>query len=136
MITFTDILNELKKYTAFFDEHTDIFQDTSRGITRRWRYSHSENSCLAGAPVFILEPYDRNFHRDCTLFDYSDILTVDITKDNYKDYLNNVEIRTYKLGSLTISKMKQILENNAKAAIVAEKLEGTIEKIASIEEMF
>jgi flagellar biosynthesis component FlhA len=65
-------------------------------------------------------------------------LTAEITNENLNDFENNYGIVIHDLTkeNLSVSTIKEILANNAKAAIQAEKLVKQIDALKSINEDF
>ena len=86
MILPSDVIRELLKYTAFFQES---FVQIGGKYRRSWRYKDDEPSFLAGKVVFVIEPQIDNTLPECRLFDYSPILTAKITDENYLDFVNS-----------------------------------------------
>ena len=129
MICKSDVIKELAIYGAFFSE--SFTQISATKSCRGWHYRWDENSFLAGKTIFSVEP-----DGDCILYDYTKVLTTTVTDDNYLDFVNKLGLDFYKLENLSLSKMKEILENNAKAANVAEKIDRQITKRKEIDTMF
>lgn len=131
MVNKSDVIKELAIYTAFFGE--DFIQISPTKSRRAWHYRWDEPSFLAGKTVFAVEP-----DGECFLYDYSKILTTKVDENNYRDFVNKLGLDFYKLSDFTLtkSKLKEILENNAKAANVAEKIDLQIKKRIEIDTMF
>ena len=127
------LLNEIKKYVAFFDEIPNYNQIKITG--RDWYYNDVGSGFLKGKPVLHIAYY----YMEAILYDYSDLLNKDIDSlKNVKYILDEVNIVSYDLTKTFLSKDKieTILANNAKAAIMADKMERQIEKLRSIDEDF
>lgn len=133
MILPNDVIRELLKYTAFFQES---FVQIGGKYRRSWRYKDDEPSFLAGKVVFVIEPQYDNTLPECRLFDYSSILTAKITDENYLDFVNSLELSFKDIKDLKKSEMIQILANNAMAANKAPKLEMLVNKRKDIDTMF
>lgn len=133
MILPNDVIRELLKYTAFFQES---FVQIGGKYRRSWRYKDDEPSFLAGKVVFVIEPQYDNTLPECRLFDYSPILTAKITDENYLDFVNSLELSFKDIKDLKKSEMIQILANNAMAANKAPKLEMLVNKRKDIDTMF
>ena len=133
MILPNDVIRELFKYTAFFQESFVQMGDKYR---RSWRYKDDEPSFLAGKVVFVIEPQYDNTLPECRLFDYSPILTAKITDENYLDFVNSLDLSFKDIKDLKKSEMIQILANNAMAANKAPKLEMLVNKRKDIDTMF
>ena len=133
MILPNDVIRELLKYTAFFQES---FVQIGGKYRRSWRYKDDEPSFLAGKVVFIIEPQYDNTLPECRLFDYSPILTAKITDENYLDFVNSLDLSFKDIKDLKKSEMIQILANNAMAANKAPKLELLVNKRKEIDTMF
>ena len=75
---------------------------------------------------------------EALLYDYSSLLTAEITNENLNDFENSYGIVIHDLTkeNLSVSTIKEILANNAKAAIQAEKLVKQIDALKSINEDF
>jgi hypothetical protein len=128
-----DVIRELLKYTAFFQES---FVQIGGKYRRSWRYKDDEPSFLAGKVVFVIEPQYDNTLPECRLFDYSSILTAKITDENYLDFVNSLDLSFKDIKDLKKSEMIQILANNAMAANKAPKLEMLVNKRKDIDTMF
>ena len=126
------IVNEMKVYAAFFDENTNVDYSTDKVINRVWSYKWSENSFLANKIIFMYSKYE------ATLYDFSALLTEEVTIENCKNFENSYCLKVYDLTKeqLNISKIKEILANNAKAAIRAEYLTKQVKKFKSMSEDF
>lgn len=133
MILPNDVIRELLKYTAFFQES---FVQIGGKYRRSWRYKDDEPSFLAGKVVFVIEPQYDNTLPECRLFDYSSILTAKITDENYLDFVNSLDLSFKDIKDLKKSEMIQILANNAMAANKAPKLELLVNKRKDIDTMF
>lgn len=133
MILPSDVIRELLKYTAFFQES---FVQIGGKYRRSWRYKDDEPSFLAGKVVFVIEPQYDNTSPECRLFDYSPILTAKITNENYLDFVNSLDLSFKDIKDLKKSEMIQILANNAMAANKAPKLEMLVNKRKDIDTMF
>ena len=133
MILPNDVIRELLKYTAFFQES---FVQIGGKYRRSWRYKDDEPSFLAGKVVFVIEPQYDNTLPECRLFDYSPILTAKITDENYLDFVNSLDLSFKDIKDLKKSAMIQILANNAMAANKAPKLEMLVNKRKDIDTMF
>ena len=133
MILPSDVIRELLKYTAFFQES---FVQIGGKYRRSWRYKDDEPSFLAGKVVFVIEPQYDNTLPECRLFDYSSILTAKITDENYLDFVNSLDLSFKDIKDLKKSEMIQILANNAMAANKAPKLEMLVNKRKDIDTMF
>lgn len=133
MILPSDVIRELLKYTAFFQES---FVQIGGKYRRSWRYKDDEPSFLAGKVVFVIEPQIDNTLPECRLFDYSPILTAKITDENYLDFVNSLDLSFKDIKDLKKSEMIQILANNAMAANKAPKLELLVNKRKDIDTMF
>lgn len=133
MILPNDVIRELLKYTAFFQES---FVQIGGKYRRSWRYKDDEPSFLAGKVVFVIEPQYYNTLPECRLFDYSSILTAKITDENYLDFVNSLDLSFKDIKSLKKTEMIQILANNALAANKAPKLELLVNKRKEIDTMF
>lgn len=129
---FAAIVNEMKVYAAFFDEKTNVDYSTDEIINRVWSYKWSENSFLANKIIFMYSKYE------ATLYDFSALLREEVTIENCKNFENKYGVKVYDLTKecLTISQIKEILANNAKATIRAETLTKQITKFKSISEDF
>lgn len=126
------LINEMKVYAAFFDEKTNIDFSTNEIINRVWSYKWTENSFLANKMIFIYSKYE------ATLYDFSALLTEEVTIENCKNFENKYGVKVHDLTKerLTISQIKEILANNAKAAIRAEKLMKQATKFNTMAEDF
>ena len=126
------IVNEMKVYAAFFDEDTNVDYSTDEIIDRIWSYKWSEDSFLANKIIFVYSKYE------ATLYDFSALLTEEVTIENCKNFENSYCLKVYDLTKeqLNISKIKEILANNAKAAIRAEYLTKQVKKFKSMSEDF
>lgn len=133
MILPNDVIRELLKYTAFFQES---FVQIGGKYRRSWRYKDDEPSFLAGKVVFVIEPQYDNTLPECRLFDYTPILTAKITDENYLDFVNSLDLSFKDIKDLKKSEMIQILANNAMAANKAPKLEMLVNKRKDIDTMF
>ena len=82
--------------------------------------------------IFIYSKYE------ATLYDFSALLREEVTIENCKNFENKYGIKVYDLTKerLTISQIKEILANNAKAAIRAETLTKQVTKFKSMSEDF
>lgn len=133
MILPSDVIRELLKYTAFFQES---FVQMGGKYRRSWRYKDDEPSFLAGKVVFVIEPQYDNTIPECRLFDYSSIITAKITDENYLDFVNSLDLSFKDIKDLKKDEMLQILANNAMAANKAPKLELLVNKRKEIDTMF
>lgn len=133
MILPSDVIHELLKYTAFFQES---FVQMGSKYRRSWRYKDDEPSFLAGKAVFVIEPQYDNTLPECRLFDYSSILTAKITNENYLDFVNSLDLSFKDIKDLKKDEMIQIIANNAMAANKAPKLELLVNKRKEIDTMF
>ena len=133
MILPSDVIRELLKYTAFFQES---FVQMGGKYRRSWRYKDDEPSFLAGKVVFVIEPQYDNTLPECRLFDYSSILTAKITDEYYLDFVNSLDLSFKDIKDLKKDEMVQILANNAMAANKAPKLELLVNKRKEIDTMF
>ena len=133
MILPNDVIRDLLKYTAFFQES---FVQIGGKYRRSWRYKDDEPSFLAGKVVFVIEPQYDNTLPECRLFDYSPILTAKINDENYLDFVNSLDLSFKDIKDLKKSEMIQILANNAMAANKAPKLEMLVNKRKDIDTMF
>ena len=126
------IVNEMKVYAAFFDENTNVDYSTDEIINRVWSYKWSEDSFLANKIILIYNKYE------ATLYDFSALLTEEVTIENCKNFENSYCLKVYDLTKerLNISQIKEILANNAKAAIRAEYLTKQVKKFKSMSEDF
>lgn len=135
----TALLNELPIYAAFFTEidATDNFSTKSNYKTqqitsRTWYYSLFGNSFLGGKPVFVYSPME------VVLYDYSNLAKTEITTENLDKFADSYGVIIHDLTkeNLSISMIKEILANNAKAAIQAEKIAKQIEALKAVNEDF
>ena len=138
MILASDVIFELKKYVAFFEENYVAL--TASKYRRSWRYiddfkTFIENSFLAGKPVFVIEP-EFDGTAECFLFDYSNIIKVGVTEDNYDDFMNKINIERYDIKTLNKAQMQEILKNNALALNAVTKIKKQIEMRKNIDKMF
>ena len=133
MILPSDVIRELLKYTAFFQES---FVQMGGKYRRSWRYKDDEPSFLAGKVVFVIEPQYDNTIPECRLFDYSSIITAKITDENYLYFVNSLDLSFKDIKDLKKDEMLQILANNAMAANKAPKLELLVNKRKEIDTMF
>lgn len=135
------LLNELRIYAAFFRESNGLdfsipnnkkYATGPQITSRTWMYGLFENSFLSGKPVFIYSP------TEAILYDYSALIDIELTNKNIKDFQNNYGVKVHDLTkeNLSVTTIKKILENNAKAAIKAEKLVKQIEALNAINEDF
>lgn len=133
MISSSDVIKELQKYKAFFMEDYNL--TTHRMLDRYWQYDLNESYLIRGKLIYKIE---NNYTKtpDCILYDYSELLNMKVTKDNYLLFIIDIPLKTYNIKDLTISQMKTILENNAKVANVAKKYEEQIKKFRDIDAMF
>lgn len=134
MILPSDVIHELLKYTAFFQESFVALGGYK--YRRSWRYKDDEPSFLAGKVVFVIEPQYDNTLPECRLFDYSSILTAKITNENYLDFVNSLDLSFKDIKDLKKDEMIQIIANNAMAANKAPKLELLVNKRKEIDTMF
>ena len=132
VFNFATIVNEMKVYSAFFDEKTNVDFSTGDVLNRVWSYRWAENSFLANKTIFMYSRYE------ATLYDFSALLTEEVTIENCKNFENRYGVKVYDLTKerLTISHVKEILANNAKAAIRAEKLTKQVTKFKNMSEDF
>lgn len=134
VFNFAAIVNEMKVYAAFFEEKMNVDYSTDEIIiiNRVWSYKWSENSFLANKIIFMYSKYE------ATLYDFSALLTEEVTMENCKNFENKYCVKVYDLTKerLTISQIKEILSNNAKAAIRAETLIKQVTKFKSMSEDF
>ena len=132
VFNFATIVNEMKVYSAFFDEKTNVDFSTGDVLNRVWTYRWAENSFLANKTIFMYSRYE------ATLYDFSALLTEEVTIENCKNFENRYGVKVYDLTKerLTISQIKEILANNAKAAIRAEKLTKQVTKFKNMSEDF
>ena len=139
MILASDVIFELKKYVAFFEE--SYVPITASKYRRSWRFiddfkTFTENSFLAGKPVFVIEPVFDNSTTECFLFDYSNIIKVGVTEENYVDFMNKINIERYDIRTLNKAQMQEILKNDALALNAEIKIKKQIEMRKNIDEMF
>lgn len=132
VFNFATIVNEMKVYSAFFDEKTYVDFSTGDIFNRVWSYRWSKNSFLANKRIFMYSRYE------ATLYDFSALLTEEVTMENCKNFENRYGVKVYDLTKerLTITQIKEILANNAKAAIRAEKLTKQVTKFKTMSEDF
>lgn len=135
----TALLNELPIYSAFFTEidATDNFSTkssykTQQITSRTWYYSWFGNAFLGGKPVFVYSP------TEVVLYDYSNLAKTEITNENLDKFADSYGVIIHDLTkeNLSISTIKEILANNAKAAIQAEKILKQIEALKAVNEDF
>lgn len=135
----TALLNELPIYAAFFTEidSTDNFSTkssykTQQITSRTWYYSLFGNAFLGGKPVFVYSP------TEVVLYDYSNLAKTEITNENLDKFADSYGVIIHDLTkeNLSISTIKEILANNAKAAIQAEKILKQIEALKAVNEDF
>jgi hypothetical protein len=135
----TALLNDMPIYSAFFTEidATDNFSTKSsyktQQITSRiWYYSWFGNAFLGGKPVFVYSP------TEVVLYDYSNLAKTEITNENLDKFADSYGVIIHDLTkeNLSISTIKEILANNAKAAIQAEKILKQIEALKAVNEDF
>ena len=135
----TALLNELPIYAAFFTEidSTDNFTTkssykTQQITSRTWYYSLFGNAFLGGKPVFVYSP------TEVVLYDYSNLAKTEITTENLDKFADSYGVIIHDLTkeNLSISTIKEILANNAKAAIQAEKILKQIEALKAVNEDF
>lgn len=135
----TALLNELPIYAAFFTEidSTDNYSTkssykTQQITSRTWYYSLFGNAFLGGKPVFVYSP------TEVVLYDYSNLAKTEITNDNLDKFADSYGVIIHDLTkeNLSISTIKEILANNAKAAIQAEKILKQIEALKAVNEDF
>ena len=135
----TALLNELPIYAAFFTEidATDNFSTkssykTQQITSRTWYYSLFVNAFLGGKPVFVYSP------TEAVLYDYSNLAKTEITNENLDKFADSYGVIIHDLTkeNLSISTIKEILANNAKAAIQAEKILKQIEALKAVNEDF
>jgi hypothetical protein len=135
----TALLNELPIYAAFFTEidSTDNFTTkssykTQQITSRTWYYSLFGNAFLGGKPVFVYSP------TEVVLYDYSNLAKTEITNENLDKFADSYGVIIHDLTkeNLSISTIKEILANNAKAAIQAEKILKQIEALKAVNEDF
>ena len=135
----TALLNELPIYAAFFTEidSTDNFSTkssykTQQITSRTWYYSLFGNAFLGGKPVFVYSP------TEVVLYDYSNLAKTEITNENLDKFADSYGVIIHDLTkeNLSVSTIKEILANNAKAAIQAEKILKQIEALKAVNEDF
>lgn len=135
----TALLNELPIYAAFFTEidATDNYSTkssykTQQITSRTWYYSLFGNAFLGGKPVFVYSP------TEVVLYDYSNLAKTEITNENLDKFADSYGVIIHDLTkeNLSISTIKEILANNAKAAIQAEKILKQIEALKAVNEDF
>lgn len=132
IFNYTALFNELRVYAAFFEEVDNFDYTTNKLNSRVWMFSFLEKSFLANKPVFY---YGNN---EATLYDYSSLLTIEIDLNHLDDFENRYGIKVHDLTkeNLKVSEIKEILANNAKAAIRAENLTKQLVKFKSMAEDF
>lgn len=133
MILSSDVIKELQKYKSFFREDYNL--TTRNMLDRYWKYGWSESYLIREKLIYKMENNYTNTP-DCILYDYSELLNMKVTKDNYLLLIIDIPLKTYNIKDLTISQMKTILENDAKVANVAKKYEEQIKKFRDIDAMF
>lgn len=133
MISSSDVIKELQKYKSFFREDYNI--TTRNMLDRYWKYGWGESDLIRDKLIYKMENNYTNT-QDCILYDYSELLNMKVTKDNYLLFIIDIPLKTYNIKDLTISQMKTILENDAKVANVAKKYEEQIKKFRDIDAMF
>lgn len=130
----TETINELKIYSAFFPERPVwMFNELGKApIARVWSYSYGE-SHLYGLSNQIVFYYVKD--KEAYLYDYSNILNIKVTEN---DYGLEYKIIKHDLSKekLKVSEIKEILANNARAAIVAKKLEEQVKALDALKEDF
>lgn len=135
----TALLNELPIYAAFFTEidATDNYSTkssykTQQITSRTWYYSLFGNAFLGGKPVFVYSP------TEVVLYDYSNLAKTEITNENLDKFADSYGVIIHDLTkeNLSVSTIKEILANNAKAAIQAEKILKQIEALKAVNEDF
>ena len=135
----TALLNELPIYAAFFTEidATDNYSTkssykTQQITSRTWYYSLFGNAFFGGKPVFVYSP------TEVVLYDYSNLAKTEITNENLDKFADSYGVIIHDLTkeNLSISTIKEILANNAKAAIQAEKILKQIEALKAVNEDF
>lgn len=135
----TALLNELPIYAAFFTEidSTDNYSTkssykTQQITSRTWYYSLFGNAFLGGKPVFVYSP------TEVVLYDYSNLAKTEIANENLDKFADSYGVIIHDLTkeNLSISTIKEILANNAKAAIQAEKILKQIEALKAVNEDF
>lgn len=135
----TALLNELPIYAAFFTEidSTDNYSTkssykTQQITSRTWYYSLFGNAFLGGKPVFVYSP------TEVVLYDYSNLAKTEITNENLDKFADSYGVIIHDLTkeNLSVSTIKEILANNAKAAIQAEKILKQIEALKAVNEDF
>ena len=132
VFNFSTIVNEMKVYSAFFEERNNINYSTGELLNRVWSFRWTEESFLANKTIFMYSQYE------ATLYDFSALLTEEVTMENSKNFENKYGVIVHDLTKerLTITQIKTILANNAKAAIRAETLTKQIKKFKSMSEDF
>ncbi len=135
----TALLNELPIYAAFFTEidSTDKYSTKSSYKTpqitsRTWYYGYFGNAFLGGKPVFVYSP------TEAVLYDYSNLAKTETTNENLDKFADSYGVIIHDLTkeNLSVSTIKEILANNAKAAIQAEKILKQIEALKAVNEDF
>lgn len=135
----TALLNELPIYAAFFTEidstdniTTKSSYKTQQITSRTWYYSLFGNAFLGGKPVFVYSP------TEVVLYDYSNLAKTEITNENLDKFADSYGVIIHDLTkeNLSVSTIKEILANNAKAAIQAEKILKQIEALKAVNEDF
>ncbi len=134
MISSSDVIRELLKYKAFFIE--DYAVTTIRNkLDRFWKYGYKESSLIRQKPIYkIINNYTNS--PDCFIYDYSELLEIKVTKDNYLSFIFDIPCKVHNIKDLTMSQLRTILENDAKVANVVKKLEDQIQKFRDIDAMF
>lgn len=133
MISSSDVIKELQKYKSFFREDYNI--TTHNMLDRYWKYGWSESNLIRDKLIYKME---NNYTKtpDCILYDYSELLNMKVTKDNYLLFIIDIPCKVHNIKDLTMSQMKTILENDAKVANVSKKYEEQIKKFRDIDAMF
>lgn len=111
-------------YKSFLNETSKTIGTFKFGClpSMKRHFNFAYDTSLPNAPVFTAEDI---------LFDYSDLLTVVITKDNYSNYINSC-VKQHLITAITEEQAKQIMENNIKAMLRFEHLQVTAEQIKEI----
>ena len=132
VFNFSTIVNEMKVYSAFFEERMNTNYATGEILARVWCYNWAENSFLANKTIFMYGQYE------AILYDYTALLTAEIDLNNLNNFENKYGVVAHDLTKerLTVSQIKEILANNAKAAIRAETLTKQLTKFKSMAEDF
>lgn len=131
MCTRSDAINEIQIYKSFFSENSRVYNIGYKNyMIRSWHYYCFEDSFLASLKVMDVEDDDGY------IYDYSSILNTKIDDTNYKDFANIMDVKMYKLSEISLSKLKEILKNNALAANIAKKIEQTVTRYKKMKEMF